>query len=87
VSHYLEVAVAKASKKTKSEDTPTTYEKGDRVKRLNSDGPIGTVQKVRTETVRQSIKIDGTEPPGVTVTVLWDNGTKSHFVPDSIEKL
>lgn len=79
--------MAKANKKKQEENSHITFEKGDRVKRLQTEGPIGTVQKVRTETVRQSIKIDGTEPPGVTVTVLWDNGTKSHFVPDSIEKV
>lgn len=74
--------IAKAKKAVASNG----YQKGDRVKRQDGSGPLGTVQKVRTETVRQSIKIDGSEPPGVTVTILWDNGTKSHFVPQSIEK-
>ena len=62
------------------------FQKGDRVKRLGTGGPWGTVQNIRIETVRQSIKVDGAEPPGVAVTVLWDNGTKSHFVPGALEK-
>ena len=61
------------------------FKTGDRVKRVDSEGPLGTVQKVRVETVRQSIKVDETEPPGVTVTVLWDNGTLSHFVPGGLQ--
>lgn len=61
-------------------------QKGDRVKRLGTIGPMGTVQNIRIETVRQSIKVDGAEPPGIAVTVLWDNGTKSHFVPGALEK-
>lgn len=59
---------------------------GDRVKRVGHAGPVGIVQKVRVESVRTSLKEDGTgEAPGVTVTVLWDNGTLSHFVPESLE--
>lgn len=61
-------------------------QKGDRVKRLGTMGPLGTVQNIRVETVRQSIKVEGGEPPGIAVTVLWDNGTKSHFVPGALEK-
>jgi hypothetical protein len=60
---------------------------GDRVRRSDSDGPFGTVKTVRVETIRQSIKTDSGEPPGVTVTVLWDNGTISHFVPGGLEKV
>lgn len=60
------------------------YKTGDRVKRINTDGPYGTVQSVRVETIRQSIKIDDNEPPSVTVTVLWDNGTLSHFIPEGL---
>lgn len=70
-----------------SQVTDFGYVTGDRVKRVDSEGPFGTVQKIRVETVRQSIKVDGTEPPGVTVTVLWDNGTSSHFVPGGLVKI
>ena len=66
-----------------SESLP--FEKGDRVRKIESTGPFGTVQRVRIETVRQSIK-ETKEAPGVTVTVLWDNGTLSHFVPDGLAK-
>lgn len=62
------------------------FETGDRVKKSDTDGPFGTVQKVRVETVRKSIK-ESDEPPSVTVTVLWDNGTTSHFVPNGLTKL
>ena len=74
------------SKETKSEEVEVDFKRGDRVRRIDGDGPLGTVQKVRIETVRQSIKVEGSEPPGVTVTVLWDNGTSSHFVPGGLEK-
>ena len=63
------------------------FEIGDRVGRVGFEGPCGTVQKVRVETVRDSIKQDDGEPPAVTVTVLWDNGTISHFVPDGLQKV
>ena len=62
------------------------FQTGDRVKKPDTEGPFGTVQKVRVETVRQSIKENNNEPPGVTVTVLWDNGTTSHFVPEGLDK-
>lgn len=73
-----------------AEGTPTeglnfNLKKGDRVRRVDAEGPLGTIQNVRIETVRQSIKTDSNEPPGVTVTVLWDNGTVSHFVPGALE--
>jgi len=61
--------------------------KGDRVKRVGREGPLGTVQQVRVESIRSTMKNDSNEPPGVTVTVLWDNGTLSHFVPDGLEPL
>ena len=38
------------------------------------------------ETVRQSIK-ESNQAPGIAITVLWDNGTKSHFVPGALEKV
>lgn len=77
----------KATEASKAENKAVSYEIGDRVKRVDSEGPLGTIQKVRIETVRQSIKVVGGEPLGVTITVLWDNGTKSHFVPGGIERL
>lgn len=58
---------------------------GDRVRKSEGTGPLGTVQKVRIETVRTTLKEDGGEPPGVSVTVLWDNGTVSHFVPSTLK--
>ena len=62
------------------------FKTGDRVRQLDGLGPLGTVKKVRVETVRASIKEDGDEPPGVTVSVLWDNGTLSHYVPGGLKK-
>lgn len=61
------------------------FKLGDRVVRKGHPGPSGTVKKIRIETVRTSVKQDGLEPPGVTVLVLWDNGTLSHFVPEGLE--
>lgn len=71
--------------KTETDTAELKFKVGDRVKRRELEGPLGTVRKVRTETVRDSIKQDGQEPPGVTVSVLWDNGTLSHFVPEGLE--
>ena len=62
------------------------FKAGDRVQRKDKSGPLGTVRRVRIETVRASIKDEQTAPPGVTVTVLWDNGTLSHFVPNGLTK-
>lgn len=59
---------------------------GDRVQRVERPGQLGTVERVRVETTRTTLKEDGGEPPGITVTVLWDNGTLSHFVPKSLQK-
>ena len=60
---------------------------GDRVKSSDGRGPAGTVRKVRFETARATISEESSnEPPGVTVTVLWDNGTTSHFVPGGLRK-
>ena len=61
------------------------FKPGDRVVQVDSESPTGTVKKVRVESVRTSVKQDGTEPPGVTVTVLWDNGTISHFIPEGLQ--
>jgi hypothetical protein len=62
------------------------FKAGDLVKRVGKVGPKGTVQKIRVETTRSSLKEESAEGPGITVTVLWDNGTVSHFVPDGLEK-
>ncbi len=62
------------------------FKVGDRVRKTGAAGPLGTVEKVRIETMRETIKVDESEPPSVTVTVLWDNGTLSHFVPGGLEK-
>ncbi|MCB0360051.1 MAG: hypothetical protein KDD44_10455 [Bdellovibrionales bacterium] len=62
------------------------FKPGDRVARAGeASGPFGTVQSIRVETVRNSIKKEGGEAAGVTITVLWDNGTLSHFVPSGLE--
>ncbi len=68
-----------------SELLTSKFKSGDRVLRVSTEGPLGTVEKVRIETTRETIKQDGGEPPAITVTVLWDNGTLSHFVPDGLE--
>jgi len=60
------------------------FKAGDRVVQANSPGPVGTVRNVRVETTRTSVQEKDREPLGVTVTVLWDNGTQSHFVPDGL---
>ena len=61
---------------------------GDRVRRIDGGpGPKGTVQNVRIESVRSSLKPNTSEPLGVAITVLWDNGTSSHFVPEGLEKI
>lgn len=62
------------------------FKQGDRVKRTGTPGPSGTVKQIRIETTRQSMRTEEGDPPGVTVSVLWDNGTLSHFVPDGLEK-
>ncbi|MCB0359334.1 MAG: hypothetical protein KDD44_06850 [Bdellovibrionales bacterium] len=66
-----------------------TFKPGDRVVRRDVAGPEGTVQKIREERIRETLResTDGDEPLGITVTVLWDNGTASHFVPDALQKL
>ena len=64
------------------------FKPGDRVIRVDDqDGPLGTVQNIRIETVRSSLKPDSSEPRGIAVTVLWDNGTSSHFVPEGLRKI
>jgi hypothetical protein len=63
-----------------------TFKAGDLVQRVGKSDSLGVVQKIRVETVRSSLREESSEGPGVTVTVLWDNGTVSHFVPDGLEK-
>ena len=63
------------------------FKPGDRVVRPDIVGPKGTVQNVRIESVRMSVKAEGAEAPGVAITVLWDNGTLSHFVPSALQKI
>jgi hypothetical protein len=66
----------------------TEFKRGDRVKRRDVAGPLGTVQNIRIESIRSSLKHDSSgEGPGVNVTVLWDNGTLSHFIPDGLERV
>lgn len=62
---------------------------GDRVIRAGVSGPHGTVKKVRVEVLGPSLReaANGQEPAGVTVTVLWDNGTMSHLIPDGLETI
>lgn len=69
----------------KATDPSETFEKGDRVKRKAFTGPLGTVQSVRTEVALASLK-NSKERPTETVTVLWDNGTLSHFIPEGLER-
>ena len=65
------------------------FKSGDRVSRVGITGPQGTVKKVRVEAVGPTLKEskEGQEGPGVTVTVLWVNGTTSHLVPEGLQKL
>ena len=63
------------------------FKVGDRVIRPDVDGPAGVIHNIRVETVKMSVKKDGQEQPGVAISVLWDNGTLSHFVPSALKKL
>ena len=63
------------------------FKVGDRVVRPDIDGPEGVIQNIRIETVKMSVKKDGQEQPGVAISVLWDNGTLSHFVPSALKKV
>lgn len=68
--------------------TETTEIKiGDRVIQANAIGPKGRVQNVRIETTRSTIKQNADESLGISITVLWDNGTLSHFVPEGLKKV
>jgi hypothetical protein len=71
--------------KQESVESKIRFKAGDRVTRAGIAGPQGTVQNVRIESVRETIKQDGDEPRGISITVLWDNGTLSHFVPEGLE--
>lgn len=71
-----------------ADDVEIGFKPGDRVQRSDGvPGPFGTVQNVRIESVRSSLKPNLSEPRGVAITVLWDNGTVSHFVPDGLQKI
>jgi len=79
-------AEKKPSKAKKSSKAATdSFSVGDRVKRKDFDGPLGTVHNVRTETVVASLK-DSKEKPIETITVNWDNGTVSHLVPAGLSR-
>lgn len=68
-----------------SSERDSKFKEGDRVVRAGTKGPQGTVQKVRLEIVRTTLKRNDQEEPAVTVSVLWDNGTISHFVPGGLD--
>ena len=78
---------------TESKPARNPFEPGDRVVHIDEEtggqlsGPIGTVQNIRIETIRSSLKPNESEPLGMAITVLWDNGTISHFVPQSLKKV
>lgn len=63
------------------------FNQGDRVKRVGTSGPNGTVKQIRQETTRQTMRTVEGEPLGVAVSVLWDNGTLAHFIPEGLEKI
>jgi len=79
--------MAAESAKTSSakKEAASSFALGDRVKRKDLVGPVGTVRNVRTETAQSSIKSDKAVPTE-TITVLWDNGTLSHFIPEGLDK-
>ena len=64
-----------------------TFKIGDKVVVNGKKGPIGVVKEIRIETMRTSAKEKDKEGLGMSVTVIWDNGTISHFVPEALEKL
>ena len=70
-----------------SDNMELDFRVGDRVIRPDIDGPSGVIQNIRVETVKMSVKKDGQEQPGVAISVLWDNGTLSHFVPSALKKV
>ena len=69
----------------------SSFQIGDRVVKIDEatgkkiSGPLGTVQNIRVETTRTSLQRQDNEPLGVAVTVIWDNGTVSHFVPEALQ--
>ena len=72
-----------------SSSSNLSFVPGDRVRRKDVKGPIGTVQSVRTETATSAIgsgNAKESESPTETITVMWDNGTLSHFIPEGLEK-
>lgn len=69
-----------------TEEICCEFKVGDRVRQKDVSGPTGTVKSIRVETTRETLKQDDSEPKSLTVTVLWDNGTLSHFIPDGLTK-
>jgi hypothetical protein len=59
---------------------------GDRVSQKDIEGPVGTIRQIREETKKSAARASGKEGPGVTVQILWDNGTLSHLIPENLEK-
>lgn len=56
---------------------------GDRVKRNDNSGPLGTVKEIRVEVTASSQDADS---KGKMYVVLWDNGTLSCFGAEGLEK-
>lgn len=64
-----------------------SFKIGDRVVRAETQGPAGTIFKVRSDTGHTSNRDRGKNDKGLTITVLWDNGTLSHFIPEGLAPL
>jgi hypothetical protein len=62
------------------------FKVGDRVSRKDAEGPLGTIRQIREETKKSAARSSGKEGPGVTVQILWDNGTLSHLIPENLER-
>ena len=60
-----------------------SFEINDRVKEIESTKCAGTVIEIRNETVTN--KALKNEPPKL-IKVHWDNGTKSYYSPEKLEK-
>ncbi|MDC0358876.1 hypothetical protein OAO01_08675 [Oligoflexia bacterium] len=54
----------------------------DRVKRKKGEGCLGTVKDVRAEVVASG---GDSKDKALLVSVKWDNGTFSYFVPEALE--
>ncbi len=60
---------------------------GDRVSRIGVDGPKGVVSNIRVETAKDGIKKEKKDSNNITVTVMWDNGTESHFIEEGLKHI